>query len=98
MKLIQNAILKSGPVQATFYVFEDFPDYTSGVYRRTSTEYDGIHTVRLLGWGVDSAEGPYWIAANEWSTQWGEEGTFRITRGTNDCGFEDAILYGEYAH
>ena len=58
----------------------------------------GRHAVKIVGWGVDRTGGvsvPYWIAANSWSTRWGEEGYFRILRGENECGFEDYVWGGE---
>lgn len=33
----------------------------------------GGHAVKLLGWGVDQGV-PYWLAANSWNTDWGEDG------------------------
>merc|ERR1712032_544132 len=29
----------------------------------------------------------YWIVKNQWGTSWGENGYFRIKRGTGHCGF-----------
>jgi len=31
---------------------------------------------------------PYWLVANSWNEDWGENGFFRMARGSNVCGFE----------
>ena len=54
----------------------------------------GGHVVRLLGWGEDESGAPYWLAANEWSTTWGEGGFFRIHRGENGAGFPGGAAAG----
>ena len=96
MKVIQAEIMKHGPVVTIYYVFPDFISYTGGVYRhKGSSEFLGSHAVRILGWGTDEKEGDYWIIANSWGASWGEAGTFRIGRGTNECGVEDFIAAGE---
>lgn len=33
----------------------------------------GGHAIRILGWGVDNGT-PYWIIANSWNPDWGNEG------------------------
>eukprot|EP00701_Giardia_intestinalis_P001120 XP_001704944.1 Hypothetical protein GL50803_6369 [Giardia lamblia ATCC 50803] len=30
----------------------------------------------------------YWIARNSWGEEWGENGYFKIIRGSNECGIE----------
>ena len=37
---------------------------------------------------------PYWLVANSWSTQWGEDGFFKILRGKNECGIEGQVFAG----
>ena len=43
------------------------------------------HSITLVGYGVDEARGPYWIAKNSWSTAFGNNGFINIFRGAN-CG------------
>eukprot|EP00300_Choanocystis_sp_HF-7_P030834 c397_g1_i2.p1 GENE.c397_g1_i2~~c397_g1_i2.p1 ORF type:complete len:408 (-),score=75.13 c397_g1_i2:25-1248(-) len=50
------------------------------------------HSVLLVGYGVDPAEGKYWIAKNTWGESWGERGYFRIKRGTDESAFESMAL------
>ncbi len=70
---IKSALMK-GPVTAWFHVHSEFEDYTDGVYK-CEGDYVGDHFVLLIGW--DDSEGA-WIAKNNWGTDWGEEGFFKI--------------------
>mmetsp|Transcript_18182 Transcript_18182/g.13224 ORF Transcript_18182/g.13224 Transcript_18182/m.13224 type:complete len:102 (-) Transcript_18182:49-354(-) len=83
-----KSMIVEGPVEVQFHVYEDFYNYKSGVYTRSSLSYVGDHDVKVLGWGHDSASGlDYWIVANSWGSKWGEQGFFRIAFG--ECGFDD---------
>jgi len=84
---IQNAIMTAGPVETAFTVYQDFENYVSGVYKKTSSTVLGGHAVRIVGWGVDSGT-KYWKVANSWNPFWGEQGYFRIVRGVDECGIE----------
>ena len=91
---IQTEIMTKGPVEASFIVYSDFPTYRSGVYKRHSIRPLGGHAVKILGWGdLDST--PYWLVANSWNPDWGQDGYFKILRGWNECGIESGIIAGE---
>ena len=89
-KQIRQEILKNGPVTAAFSVFEDFPVYKSGVYHHVTGKFLGGHAVRIIGWGVENTI-PYWLVMNSWNEGWGIDGSFKIKRGSNECGFEANI-------
>lgn len=96
---IQVAIMEAGPVQAAFSVWSDFMQYKSGVYQHISGLFEGGHSVKIVGWGVEPASGnnasvPYWIVANSWGTTWGEDGFFRMVRGVDECYLETNAIVG----
>jgi cathepsin B len=95
---IQTDLMTYGPQEVSFSVYEDFETYTSGIYVHKTGQYLGGHAVKFMGWGVGSAsEGnqPYWIVANSWNNDWGENGYFRILRGVNECGIEGSVVAGK---
>jgi len=96
MEKMQRDIMANGPIEAAFWVFDDFMNYKSGVYQRTpGAEFEGGHAVRVYGWGVDEETGlPYWLIANSWGPNWGDHGSFKILRGSNECSIEDTVAAG----
>nr|QOV03088.1 cathepsin B3 [Dysdercus peruvianus] len=90
---IQQEILAHGPVEAAFDVYADFPTYKSGVYHQTSGSYLGGHAVRVIGWGTENNT-PYWLIANSWNNDWGDNGLFKIRRGNDECGIESEMTAG----
>ncbi|XP_006274876.1 tubulointerstitial nephritis antigen-like isoform X1 [Alligator mississippiensis] len=103
-KEIMKELMENGPVQAIMEVHEDFFMYKSGIYRHTPVaagkpehhRRHGTHSVKLTGWGEertpDGHSRKYWIAANSWGKDWGEDGYFRITRGSNECEIETFVV------
>jgi len=39
----------------------------------------------------DQGTVPYWLIANSWNEEWGDNGTFKILRGANECGIEQNV-------
>jgi len=94
---IQAEIMANGPVEVAFTVYSDFLTYKSGVYQYTSGDELGGHAVKMLGWGVwTDGTTPYWIIANSWNADWGNNGYFIILRGQDECGIEDDVCAGMY--
>lgn len=90
---IKTELFTHGPVEAAFTVYGDFPNYKSGVYHHVSGDALGGHAIKIIGWGVENGT-PYWTVVNSWNEDWGNDGTFRIKRGTNECGIEDGVVAG----
>lgn len=91
---IMAEIYTNGPVEVSFLVFEDFAVYKSGVYEFVSGDYLGGHAVKLIGWGTTEEGVDYWLLANSWNRQWGQDGFFQIKRGGNECGIEGNVVAG----
>lgn len=101
------AAVEEGPVAVYFNVYGDFQEHwrTGGdaTYTHTRGGFEGIHAVKLVGYGVDSDSTPYWTCENSWGLTGGfgfgvpaggaSKGYFRIRRGTNECGIE-SLAYG----
>lgn len=90
---IKEELFLHGPVQASFRVYMDFDAYKSGVYRHVWGPFKDGHAVKVLGWGVENGV-KYWLCANSWGTEWGENGFFKFVRGENHLDFESDVHAG----
>ncbi|KAL7645551.1 UNVERIFIED_CONTAM: hypothetical protein RMT77_003937 [Armadillidium vulgare] len=89
------ALVKGGPIIVGFEVYSDFMTYKNGIYHHMPTLEKFYpfeitnHAVLAVGYGVDpESKEKYWIVKNSWGDDWGEDGYFRIRRGTDECGIE----------
>lgn len=90
---MQKEIMEHGTISVALSVYEDFESYSSGIYQHVTGKYLGGHAIKMIGWGVENGT-PYWICTNSWNDSWGEDGTFRILRGSNECGIEGSVVAG----
>ncbi|CAF0732376.1 unnamed protein product [Brachionus calyciflorus] len=93
---LMEEIKENGPVQMAFKVYEDFFMYKSGIYSKHPDAKlldveEPYHSVKVLGWGSENGV-DYWIAANSWGPEWGENGYFRIKRQ------DDETEFGRYGY
>lgn len=66
----------------------------SGVYEKSeNATYLGGHAVKLIGWGEEYGV-PYWLMMNSWNEAWGDNGLFKIRRGTNECRVDNSTSAG----
>merc|ERR1712187_74321 len=93
---IMTELVNNGPLYVSFSVYDDFPTYKSGVYKRTSSNALGGHAVTLVGYGtLDGTD--YWKVKNSWNEEWGDNGHFLIVRAKNECGIESNVNAGTFA-
>ena len=97
--LMKLALVERGPLAVSFEVYNDFMHYKSGIYHHTGLEdrFNPFeitnHAVLLVGYGSDDITGEkYWIIKNSWGPNWGEDGFFRIKRGTDECSVESIAV------
>lgn len=99
---IQKDIQLWGPVVTSFVVYEDFYQFDpkkDGVYvsNQNPNSIVGGHAVCIAGWGEyfdtkTSKMIPFWWIKNSWGTSYGENGYFRMLRGSNHCGIEENVI------
>ncbi|XP_045153216.1 cathepsin W isoform X2 [Echinops telfairi] len=100
-QLIAQYLAIHGPITVTINS-KLLQQYRKGVIKPTPDTCDPRfvnHSVLLMGFGqtkrtwTETRQGgtqgrpiPYWILKNSWGPNWGEEGYFRLHRGSNACG------------
>lgn len=77
---LKAALYHSGPVNVGLSAENDkWYDYKGGIVDWADCGLEPDHAVVAVGWGVDSSAGDYLIIKNSWTTDWGEQGYFRIS-------------------
>jgi cathepsin C len=93
---IRKELVEHGPVVMSFEPKEDFMYYKTGVYKSSPNkihqEWEQVdHAVLLVGFGLDK-DVPYWTMQNSWGNDWGEDGYFRMKRGSDESGCESIVV------
>ncbi|GMT32037.1 hypothetical protein PFISCL1PPCAC_23334, partial [Pristionchus fissidentatus] len=75
--LVKRDLLLNGPLSYSITVDESFMHYRSGIYVdpkvKTDTRLNYGHAMKLIGWGEENGV-EYWIVANSFGRNWGENG------------------------
>ncbi|EEQ98799.1 cathepsin b, putative [Perkinsus marinus ATCC 50983] len=91
---IKQEIFTNGPVIGALTIYEDIRVYKAGVYVHQTGSFQGIHTLKIIGWGVESGQ-DYWLAVNSWNEEWGDHGMIKLAVGRT--GIENSVYYVEPA-
>lgn len=70
-------------------------DYKGGIFedKTGKGEADIDHEISVVGYGEEDGK-KYWLIRNSWGTHWGENGFFKLIRGTNNIGIESQCAFG----
>jgi cathepsin B len=93
---MMQEIYQNGPITGMFFVHQSFLTYKSGVYNGGDGLKDpmlGGHAIKIMGWGTEDGT-PYWLVANSWNEDWGDEGFFKLIRGSNADQIENPVING----
>jgi cathepsin C len=94
-QILMEELVHNGPLAVGIEPDEDFMYYADGIYRSSkpqnhsgSMEWEQVdHGVLLVGYGEEDGQ-KYWKIQNSWGPDWGEDGFFRILRGTDESAIE----------
>jgi len=93
--LMPTYLTKVGPLSIALNA-DLLMDYSSGIVNPQQGDCDGTsldHAVLIVGYNVDqTSQTPFWIVKNSWDTTWGEQGYFRIVKGSGACGLNNAVV------
>jgi len=92
-------VMNNGPITTSFEPSSEFMYYKEGIYhdlqdswiekKEKQPEWQRVdHSVLLYGWGETEDGVKYWEILNSWGPDWGEKGSFRITRGSDESAVE----------
>jgi len=92
---MMRELVEGGPIVASFEPKPDFMYYSGGVYKSVPSqrmEWEQVdHAVLLVGYGEENGQ-KYWTLQNSWGRDWGEDGFFRMARGTDESGIESIVV------
>ncbi|EFA83177.1 cathepsin Z precursor [Heterostelium album PN500] len=80
-KEIMAEVYARGPVACSIDATDKLESYTGGIFKEFVAVPIPNHIVSIVGWGEENGES-YWIVRNSWGMYYGEQGFFRIVRGS----------------
>jgi len=106
-ELMMRDLIENGPMVLAFEAPPALFSYHKGIFHgpKPKAEEQNVkglnkwehtnHAVVAVGWGseiINAQRVKYWIIRNTWGRHWGENGYFRIVRGTDECGIESMAV------
>jgi len=93
VQALQNEILANGPIVCDIDAGPIINFQGTGIVSNPGTATN--HSVSVVGWGVstDGQNTPYWIVRNSWGEYWGDNGYFKVLRGSNALLIESKCIY-----
>merc|ERR1719247_2814677 len=89
-------LVTGGPLVASFEPKNDLMYYGGGIYKSVPNqrnEWERVdHAVLLVGFGEEANGQKYWLLQNSWGNTWGEDGFFRMARGSDESGIESIVV------
>ena len=93
--VIASTLAAVGPLSVVLNA-QKLQFYKKGVYSPMFCDAKKLdHAVLLVGYGTDGKD--YWTVKNSWGAKWGEDGYFRIKRGSDTCGIASHVTTGVLA-
>ena len=87
-------IAKNGPIACAIDATDElYYNYTGGIFEDKTGAQSLNHGISVVGYGVEDGV-KYWHVRNSWGEPWGENGYFRVVRGTNNIGIESDCAFG----
>jgi cathepsin X len=85
---MMQEIHQRGPIACGVAVPDSLENYTGGIYEDKTGDTEIVHDISVTGFGVTDDGVKYWTVRNSWGSHWGEQGFFRVVRGTNNIAIE----------
>lgn len=76
-------IAARGPIACGVAVTQELLDYKGGIFEDKTGASDIDHDISVVGYGEENGT-KYWVVRNSWGEFWGENGFFRVVRGSNN--------------